>query len=158
MDIDLDRWQALLAAYRNADDSSPPFMLLQEAHGRASRARSDLEAFEARGAVGRRDQRHPDMQASFQRGVDELKARLAEVEAEVRRVELLSKACAAKRWALHALVESCRGWARSQSPPVVLPGDGDANTITGMSGFAKSSTRIATPPGREPFGTSSVRG
>lgn len=34
MDIDQDRWLRLLAALRNAVDSSPPFTLLQEAHGR----------------------------------------------------------------------------------------------------------------------------
>jgi hypothetical protein len=65
MDIDLDRWQALLAAYANAVDASPPFMLLQEAQGRWSRANADLEDFKARGAVGRRDQRNPDIELSF---------------------------------------------------------------------------------------------
>ena len=38
--VDLDRWQALRVAYANATDASPSFRLLQEAHGRASRARA----------------------------------------------------------------------------------------------------------------------
>src|SRR5580704_17779994 len=148
-DIDPDRWQGLLAAYRNAVDSSPPFMLLQEAHGRWVRARSDLEAFEARGAVGRRDQRHPDMQASFQRGVDELTQRVASADAEVKRIEALQRQSSARRNALRQLVDGVREWAKAQSPPINLPGDGDAVTVTGMTGFAESSVHIPTPPGRD---------
>ncbi len=34
MDIDLDRWRSLLASYKNSIDSSPPFMLLQQAQQR----------------------------------------------------------------------------------------------------------------------------
>jgi hypothetical protein len=145
MDIDLDRWQALRAAYANAVDASPPFMLLQEAHGRASQARSDLETFEARGAVGRRDQRHPDMQANFERGVAELTQRVAEAEREVKRIEALQRQSSARRNALRQLVDGVREWAKAQSPP--LPGDDDA--VTGLTGFPESSVHIRTPPGRE---------
>jgi hypothetical protein len=71
LDIDPDQWQRLLAAYRNAVDESPSFTLLQEAHGRWARARSDLEHFKARGATGQRDMRYRDVAASFQRDVAE---------------------------------------------------------------------------------------
>lgn len=146
MNIDPDRWQALRAAYANSVDASPPFMLLQEAHGRASRARSDLETFEARGAVGRRDQRHPDMQVSFQRGVDELKQRLATATAEVQRISDLSQKSSVRRNALRALLDGVKAWARQQSPPITLPGDDEIS----MGDFSASSVRIAAPSsGRE---------
>jgi hypothetical protein len=140
MDIDLDRWQALLTAYRNSVDASPPFMLLQEAHGRASRARADLEDFEARGAVGQRSPRHPDMQASFTRGVDELTKRLEVATAEVKRISALQGQSSARRNALRQLVDGVRTWAKAQS--INLPDD-DAMQMTG---FAASSVHIPTPP------------
>src|SRR5260370_33642222 len=115
MDIDSDRWLSLLAAYRNSVDASPPFNLLQEAHGRASRARSDLEVFEARGAVGQRSQRYPDMQASFQRGVDELTQRVAEAEREVQRIEALQRQSSARRNTHGGLVDGVKAWAKNHS-------------------------------------------
>jgi hypothetical protein len=145
MQIDEARWRALLAAYRNAVDASPPFMLLQEAHGRASRARADLEAFEARGAVGQRSQRHPDVNLSFTRGVDELRQRVAEAEREVQRISALQQQSSARRNALRALLDGVKAWARQQSPPITLPGDDEIS----MGGFSASSVHIATPPGRE---------
>src|SRR5438552_1639916 len=117
MDIDPDRWQALLASYKNSIDSSPAFMLLQEAHGRASRSRGDLETFKARGAVGQRSQRHPDMQASFQRGVAELEQRVEVAAAEVQRISTLQQQSSARRNALQQLVDQVRAWAQAQSPP-----------------------------------------
>jgi hypothetical protein len=147
MDIDLDRWQALRAAYANGVDASPPFMLLQEAHGRASRARADLEDFQARGAVGRRDQRHPDMQANFERGVAELTQRVEVAAAEVQRISALQQQSSARRNALQQLVDGVRQWAQAQCRPIRLPGDDDA--VTGMTGFAESSVHIPMPPGRE---------
>jgi hypothetical protein len=147
--------QALLAAYANAVDASPPFMLLQEAQGRWSRANADLEDFQARGAVGRRDQRNPDMQASFQRGVDELGQRVAEAEREVQRISALQRQSSARRNGLKQLVDQVRAWAKAQSPPITLPGDDDA---VWMPGFAAASVHVATPPGREPFGMPSARG
>jgi hypothetical protein len=147
MDIDPDRWLSLLAAYRNSVDASPPFMLLQEAHGRASRARADLEDFEARGAVGRRDQRHPDMQANFERGVAELTHRVAEAEREVKRLDALQRESSARRNALGALVDGVKAWAKEHS--INLPGD-DAVTITGMTGFGTAAVCMPTPSsGRE---------
>jgi hypothetical protein len=146
--IDPDRWQDLLAAYRNSVDASPPFMLLQEAHGRASRARADLEDFKARGAVGRRDQRHPDMTANFERGVAELTQRVAEAEREVKRLDALQRQSSARRNTHGGLVDGVKAWANKHS--ISLPGDGDALTVTGMTGFAESSAHVATPSsGRE---------
>jgi hypothetical protein len=147
-DIDPGRWWTLLAAYRNAEDPSPPFMLLQEAHGRWSRANADLEDFKARGAVGRRDQRNPDMTSNFERSVDELTQRVAEAEREVKRIEALQRQASTRRNHLWQLVDGVRAWAKAQSPPIRLPGDDDA--VTGMAGFAESSVHIAPPSsGRE---------
>jgi hypothetical protein len=147
MDIDPDRWQALLAAHANACDVSPSIMLLQEAHGRASQAQSDLEQFKARGALGRRDRRYADVTASFERGVDELTQRVAEAEREVKRLDALQRQSSARRNALRALLDGVRAWAKAGS--LNLPGDAAA-AITGLTAFAESSTRIATPSsGRE---------
>ena len=107
-DIDLDRWQALLTAYRNAVNSSPPFGLLQTARQTWSQARSDLEAFEARGAVGRPDQRNPDITASFQRGVAELQQRVAAADGEVKRISTLQRQANARRNALRQVVDQVR--------------------------------------------------
>jgi hypothetical protein len=54
--------------------------------------------------------------------------------------EVLSKACTAKRSALHALVESRRSWAVAQSPLIILPGDDDA---VRMPGFTTASEKEA---------------
>jgi uncharacterized small protein (DUF1192 family) len=145
MDIDLDRWQALLAAYANAVDASPRFMLLQEAQGRWSRANADLEDFKARGAIGRRDQRNPDIELSFKRSVAELEQRLASAAAEVKRIDALQKHAGARRNQLKQLIDGVKACARQQSPPIILPGDDDMS----MSGFSATSVHIPTPPGRE---------
>ena len=141
MDIDLDRWQALLAAYANSVDASPSFGLLQEAHGRASRARADLEDFKARGAVGRRDQRNPDMTANFERGVAELTQRVEVAAAEVQRISALQQQSSARRNQLNQLIDGVKAWARQQSPPIILPGDDDMSMI----GFSPTSTILMRP-------------
>jgi uncharacterized small protein (DUF1192 family) len=147
MDIDLDRWQALRAAYANAVDASPPFMLLQEAQGRWSRANADLEDFKARGAVGRRDQRNPDIELSFKRSVAELEQRVAEAEREVKRLDALQRQSSARRNTQGELVDGVKAWAKKHS--ISLPGD-DAVTITGMTGFGAAAVRMPTPSsGRE---------
>jgi hypothetical protein len=149
MDIDPDRWQALLAAYANSVDASPAFALVQEAQSRWARARADLEDFEARGAVGQRDQRHPDVRANFERGVAELTQRVVKAEREVKRIEALQRQSSARRNGLGQLVDGVRQWAQAQSPPITLPGD-DAVTITGMIGFGTAAVRVPTPSsGRE---------
>jgi hypothetical protein len=142
MDIDLDRWLALRAAYRNSVDASPAFMLVQAAQASYARARSDLEEFQARGALGRPDVRNPDVAASYARDVAELEARVTVAEAEVRRVETLSKACAAKRSALHALVDGVRAWARDNA--VTLPDQDDSVQMPGFAGPAP--VHVPTPP------------
>jgi hypothetical protein len=139
-DVDPDRWHALLAAYRNSVDASPPFLLLQTAHNRALQAQSDLERFKVRGALGRRDQCNPDMQASFQRGVDELTQRVAEADREVKRIEALQRQSAAQRVNLQQHVDGVRQWAHDNS--ITLPSEGDVHDMTG---FAASTVRIATP-------------
>ena len=145
MDIDLDRWQALRAAYANSVDASPPFMLLQEAQGRWSRANADLEDFKARGAVGRRDQRNPHIELSFKRSVAELEQRVASAASEVKRIDALQKQAGARRNQLNQLIDGVKAWARQQSPLIILPGDEDMS----MSGFSATSVHIRTPPGRE---------
>ena len=119
---------------------SPPFGLLQTAQQTWSQARSDLEAFEARGAVGRPDQRNPDITASFQRGVAELQQRVAAADGEVKRISTLQRQANARRNALRQVVDQVREWARQNS--IVLPGDDDAVRVPG---FAASSVHIATP-------------
>jgi uncharacterized small protein (DUF1192 family) len=149
-DIDPDRWRGLVAAYRNSVDSSPPFMLLQEAQGRWARSRADLEDFEARGAVGQRDQRNPDIELSFKRGVAELEQRVAAADAEVKRISALQRQAHERRSALQQLVDGVRAWARQQSPPITLPGDDEIS----MGGFSASSTHIPTPAGGREFAPS----
>jgi uncharacterized small protein (DUF1192 family) len=144
-DIDPDRWQALLTAYRNAVDATPPFALLQTAQQTWARANSDLEDFQARGAVGRRDVRNPDLESTYQRSVAELEQRVAAADAEVKRISALQGKASAHRNALGQLVDSVRQWAKAQSPPITLPGDDDMQ----MTGFSSSSVHIPTPSGRE---------
>src|SRR5260370_22262851 len=97
MDIDLDRWLSLLASYKNSIDSSPPFMLLQTAEQTWARSKADLETFEARGAVGQRSQRDPDIELSFKRSVAELEQRVASAAAEVQRISALQQQSSARR-------------------------------------------------------------
>jgi hypothetical protein len=139
--IDADRFQGLVTALRNAIDSSPAFSLLQDAQGRWARARADLEDFQTRGPVGRRDVRNPDLNAAFQRGVAELEARLAEADREVKRIDALQRQSAAQRRTLQQLVDGVRAWARDNS--VKLPGEDD--DVHDMTGFAASTVRIPTP-------------
>jgi hypothetical protein len=142
MDIDLDRWQALRAAYANAVDASPPFMLLQEAHGRASRARADLEDFQARGAVGRRDQRrHPDLEKTYQHSVSELEQRLAAADREVKRIEALQRRSAAQRVNLQRLIDGVKKWAADNA--MILPDQDDSMHMPGFAG--PSPVVIPTP-------------
>ncbi|HEY6735078.1 MAG TPA: hypothetical protein VI256_15025 [Roseiarcus sp.] len=145
MDIDPDRWLALLAAYRDGRDTTPAFSLLQEAQGRRPRANSDLEDFQSRGAVGRPDHRNPDMQASFKRGVDELELRLAEAGREVKRIQTLQRQASERRNALQRLIDGVREWAQAQSPPISLAGDDDT---TRMSGFTAASVHVPQPAAR----------
>jgi uncharacterized small protein (DUF1192 family) len=156
MDIDLDRWQSLLAAYADSVDSSPPFMRLQTAQQTWARSKADLETFEARGAGGQRDRRNPDLEATYKRSVAELEQRVASAAAEVRRISALQQQSSARRNALRQLVDGVRQWAMAQSPPINLPGGGD--DVTGMIGFAESSVNFPSAAGREPFGMTSVRG
>jgi hypothetical protein len=142
--VDADRYQTLIAALKNSIDTSVPFATLQEAHARASRARVDLETFQERGAVGQRGQRrHPDLERTHEKSVNELTQRLDAAAREVRRVEALQRQSAARRQTLQQLVNAVRAWARQQSPPVMLSGDDDVHD---MSGFAAATVRIVTPP------------
>jgi hypothetical protein len=150
-EIDEVRWRALLAALANAKDTSPSFGLLQEAQGRWARAHSDLEQYRSRGPSGQPDLRNVDMAASFARGVAELEQRVADADREVKRVDGLLRETNARHNVLAQQVDGVRAWARQQS--ITLPGDDEIS----MGGFSASSTRIATPPGREPFGMSSAQ-
>ncbi len=137
--VDADRYQALVAALRNTIDSSPAFSLLQDAQGRWARANADLEDFRSRGPVGRKD--NPDVVGSFNRGVAELEARLAEADREVKRLDALQKQSAARHLNLQRLVDGVRAWARDNS--VTLP---DQDDTVHMPGFGvPSSVRIPTP-------------
>jgi hypothetical protein len=137
--VDPDRYQALVAALRNAIDSSPAFSLLQGAQGRWARANADLHDFRSRGPVGRKD--NPDVTASFERGVAELEARLAEADREVKRLDALQKQSAARHLNLQRLVDGARAWARDNS--VRLP---DQDDTVHMPGFGvPSSVLIPTP-------------
>jgi hypothetical protein len=142
MDYDPDRWLALLTAYRNSVDASPPFTLLQDAQGRWARARADLEDFQVRGAVGRRDVRNPDLEATYKRSVAELEQRVAAADAEVKRISALQQQSSARRNHLRQLVDGVRTWAKAQSPPIPLLGDDEIS----MGGFSASSVHIPTPP------------
>ena len=144
MQVDEARWRALVDALANANDTSPAFRLLQQAHGRWSRARSDLETFQKRGASGVATERNPDVTASFQREVAELEARVGAADREVKRIEALHRETSAQRGALQALVDGCRAWAAAQSPPVRLPDDSD--DVRQLAGFASSSVHVSTPP------------
>ena len=147
--VDLDRWQALRVAYANATDASPSFRLLQEAHGRASRARADLEGLQnaRRGRPARPATSWPA--STFERGVAELTQRVEVAASEVQRIDALQRTAGARRSALQQLVDGVRRWASQQSPAITLPGDGDGMTVSGLTGFAASTMHIATSPGRE---------
>jgi hypothetical protein len=136
MEFDETRWRALLDAHRNAVDAMPSFALELETQQRSSQARNDLEIFKSRGATGQASARHSpdDIAAAFQHGVRELEARVTGAEDERRRVEDHAAACAAKRSALHALVDGVRAWARAQTPPIMLPGDDASALPTGFGG------------------------
>src|SRR5262249_42477985 len=145
------RWARLRTAYRNAVDTSPPIMLLQEAQGRWARARSDLEQFQTRGPTGRPDKRNPNVDASFKRGVAELEQRLAAAASEVGRIEALQREANARRSALQQLIDGVRAWATAQG--LTLPGDDEVR----MAGFAAASIHGPTPSAaREPFNMSRI--
>jgi hypothetical protein len=158
--VDETRWRNLVAAERNARDASPSFTLLQEAQGRWSRARSDLEIFRSRGAIGQASARHSpdDIAKAFERGVRELEARVAAAEAEMRRVESHANECADRRAALHALVEGVRAWAKAQNPPIALPGDDDVRVpgFGAAPGIANREPAVASG-GAEPLPASAWR-
>lgn len=141
IDIDPDRWQRLLAAYRNAVDTSPPFIRLQEAHATAARARADLDRYQTQGPEGQRDARNPHIEKTFKRGVAELEQRIAAAAREVRRIEDLQREAATRRSGLQQQIDGIRQWARQQSPPVVLPGDDEVQ----MTGFASAAVRVPQP-------------
>lgn len=140
MDLDLDRWNRLRDALANANDASPAFMLLQDAHGRAARARADLETYQRRGAAGQPTRRHPDVIASFDRGVKELEQRVAEAEHEVQRLDSLQRESGAARRQLQTLIDGIREWAASE--PILLAGDEEIS----MARFSPSSVRLPAPP------------
>ena len=146
MDIDPDRWQALLDQLANAADAGPSFGLLQGAQQRWSRARVALDDFRARGPLGKRDLRNADLVAMFERDAAELEKQFADADRDVKRIEALQQESIAKRAGLEELVTGIRDWAQAQDPPVNLPGAHE----TSMGGFA-ATIHIQTPPGRQPF-------
>ena len=149
MDLDRDRWLALLTAYRNARDEGPALLQIQQSQSAVAQAQADLDRFRARGPTGHGDRRNSpaDVVADFDRSIAELEARVVERQREADRVAARSKACAAKRNALGRLVDGVREWAKAQSPPINLPGDDDDGVQ--MPPFAASTTRIPTSPARE---------
>jgi hypothetical protein len=149
MDLDLNRWHALVEARRNAEHDGPTPLQLQQAQTAAAQAQADLDLYRARGATGRGDTRNSpaEINAHFARSITELEARVVERKREADRIAARSKACAERRNALARLVGGVREWAKAQSPPIRLPGDDDA--VTGMTGFPSTSLHISTPPGRE---------
>ena len=77
MDLDLNRWHALVEARRNCEDDGPTPLQLHEAQSAAAHAQSDLDRYRARGATGQADGRRnspADVVAAFARGIDELEA------------------------------------------------------------------------------------
>jgi hypothetical protein len=138
-DIDPDRWQALLAALKNVNDSSVSFATLQAAQSVWSRANSDLEDFRQPGPGGRKDARNADLTVTYERSIAELEARLVRAAADVKRVEGLMRQSAAQRANLQRLIDGVKKWAADNG--VALPGEDE--DVTNMTGFA--AVRIATP-------------
>jgi len=139
VDLDLDRWAGLLAAFKNARDATPPSIWQQDAGDRWGRAQADLERYRARGPAAQTTA-HSE---AFDAGCRELEQRVAAAEAEMKRIGTHIAACAAKRTALHALADGVRRWAQAQTPPIALPGDESSSTLPGFG----TAVRIHSPHG-----------
>jgi hypothetical protein len=125
MQIDQDRWLALLSAYADAREDGPDFSAVQSALALLARARVDLDNHRSRGALGRADEHHTieAINAAFTRDLAELERRVATADREAKRLEARQRECAARRTALRRTIDGIREWAQAQQPPVVLPGD-----------------------------------
>ena len=143
MDIDADRWLALLDALRDAEAESPPVVDLQNANAALSRARADLEHHRSRGPTGRIDQRQtPEVLATAHaRDVAELEQRVATREREAKRIDARIKAASAKRNTLFQLVEGVRAQARLEG--ILLPGD---DSLQPPPMFSSTSVQVPGAP------------
>jgi hypothetical protein len=130
--VDPERFQALVAALKNVNDSSVSFATLQSAQTVWSRTNSDLEDFKQRGPGGRKDARNADLTGTFERSVAELEARFARAAADVKRIEALMRQSAAQRANLQRLIDDVRAWARDNA--VALPDQDDSVVMPGFAG------------------------
>lgn len=150
MEIDQTRWQALLAAYRSACDTSPAYSIVTDAQARLTRARVDLDRHKSRKPqTGQATMVHtPEkMEADHARLTAELERRIEAEQREVQRVQALVREASAKRAGLFNLIEAVRRWAASQEPPINLPDDDASRAFGELPSARLRGGRVSLQPG-----------
>ena len=158
-DLDPDRWRALLA-YRDAQDASVPLIVLQDAQAALTQARIDLDRHRSRGPVGHADETMTPqrIEQGFARDIAGLERRVEERDRELKGIDARIQSAAARRNALHDLVEGVRAWAQSHG--VALAGDEliraplmfSSTSVHVPEAPAGSPTLLASPPPARPGG------